>query len=420
MATLTILTGALLSATWIILGWMLVSGSRRILLLSQLLEREGLGPGAATPPSLPRLSVVIAARNEAAAIETTVRSLLRQTLPGLELVVVDDRSTDGTTEILDRLAAESPGRLSVIHHRQLPRRWLGKCHACHTGAERAKGEFLLFLDGDVAFLEDDLLARVVALVARLHLDHLALFPDLRPITALQAGLVSVFDQAMLLATRAHEMDRDRPRGGGGVGAFNLVRRTAYDRVGGHLLLRMEVADDMKLGILLKESGARQRIMSGLGLVRCPWHRGALGVMRGLEKNFFAGLDYSLPLLVLSTLLVLALQWGPAIVALAGRGPWRWAPWALQAAAILAGFTASRHRFAYSPLPLLLMYPVSLILLMAALWNSALTTIWQRGVRWRDTFYPLSELRSGVVPRGAGRRYLVRLSDGPAGGRRPAP
>jgi hypothetical protein len=88
--------------------------------------------------------------------------------------------------------------------------------------------------------------------------------------------------------------------------------------------------------------------------------------------------------------------------------------------ILAMFVASRRRLAYNPFLLWAMYPVSATLFVCAVWNSALATLRRGGVVWRDTFYPLPDLRAGVVRRGAGRRFLVTFQGGPAGGRRPPP
>ncbi|HZM69528.1 MAG TPA: glycosyltransferase family 2 protein [Candidatus Cryosericum sp.] len=416
--------GTVLITSWLALGALLVAGSRRVRLLAEVLRQDASQDdapprdGAAT--ALPALSIIVTARNEAGAIEGTVERLLRQRYPGLQVIVVDDRSTDGTSGILDRLKGAAGGRLDVVHNRELPPGWLGKCHACRTGAERARGDFLLFLDGDVALADEHLLARVLRYAERRRIDHLAVVPDLRPVSPLQAALLSAFDQVMLVEQRAFEMDLDLPRGGGGVGAFNLIRRGAYERIGGHQLLRMEIADDHRLGILLKESGARQRIMSGLGLVRCPWHRGALGTIRGLEKNLFAGLRYSVPMLVVQTVGAALLHLGPALLALFGRSFWATVPLLVQALILLLVSVVSRRRLAYNPLALFIMYPLSLALFTWAVWNSALATLRQGGVLWRDTFYPLADLRAGAVPRGAGRRYLLRLSDGPAGGRRPSP
>lgn len=415
-------TGALLTAGWILLARRVVAGTRGVRLLRDVLPWE-------PPARLPPLSVVVTARDEAPGIEATVRRLLAQRYPGLEVVVVDDRSTDGTSEILDRLATEAAGgaaRLVVIHNDLLPDGWLGKCHACRLGAERARGEWILFTDGDVQLFGADLLARVVAHAEEGRLDHVAVLPDLRPMSALQAGLVAAFGQMFIVASRAHEMDRDLRRGGTGVGAFNLVRRFSYEGIGGHLLLRMDLADDFKLGRLLKESGARQRLYNGLDLVRCPWHRGTYRVLRGLEKNFYAGFDFSLARLVAATAVLLALTFGPALSgALAtallaagggdGGGPrgadagalvWlaaAWLPLGLQAAVILRGYLDAAPRHGYDPLPLALLHPISVLLLLAAAWNSAVRTLARGGVRWRETFYPLAALRAGQVPEGAGRR-----------------
>ena len=117
-----------------------------------------------------------------------------------------------------------------------------------------------------------------------------------------------------IAMRAYEMERDLPRGGASVGAFNLVRRETYERIGGHERLKMDPADDVKLGLLLKESGARQRLFNGRGLIQCPWQRGTLQVIRGLEKNGFAVCRYSIGVLLIFTALSMWFSWGPLVSA----------------------------------------------------------------------------------------------------------
>lgn len=418
---LVALLSAILSALWLLYGRVALAGARRMRLLAEVLKEADPGAaGGVDGASLPSLSVIVTARDEAASIETTVRRLLAQEYPGLEVVAVDDRSTDGTSGILDRLAAEgaSAGRLSVIHVRDLPAGWLGKCHACRAGARRSRGEWLLFSDGDVTLASPDLLARVVAHAVRCGLDHVAVAPDTRPMTPLQAGLVAVFGQMFLAAARAHEMERDLPRGGAGVGAFNLVRRAAYERIGGHERLRLDPTDDFVLGRLLKESGARQRIYSGLGLVLCRWQHGTLDTIRGLEKNFFPGCGYSLGAALLLTTLLLGLTFAPPALALAAGLPaappqtapaaglpaaaLAWLPLALEAGILSAGYLLHARRFGVGAW-IGLLHPVSVLLLVAALWNSALRILVRGGVTWRGTFYPLAELRRGTVRRGAGRR-----------------
>jgi GT2 family glycosyltransferase len=385
---------------------------------------------AVIPGSRPRLSVVVAARDEAEAIGRTVASLLAQRHLSFEIIAVDDRSTDATGRILERLAADPPagaaGRLVVVRNRVLPDGWLGKCHACHLGATRALGDWLLFMDGDVTIAPDDLLARLLAIADADRIDHLAVLPDSRPMPALQTALMAVFGHLYLLAARAWEIDRDRPRGGAGVGAFNLVRREAYERIGGHRPLRLDPADDYKLGRLLKESGARQRLFDGVNLVRCRWHRGALAVVRGLEKNLFAGLNYSLGLLVAATVAAVVVVAGPPAAALAGLAAVTPLPaalaasgWVIQMAIVTLAFVEQGRRLGGNPLPLVLLYPLGAALLILAAWNSALRTLHRGGVRWRDTFYPLDLLRTGLVPPGAGRRLTEGVSrDEDTGGAQP--
>jgi glycosyltransferase involved in cell wall biosynthesis len=381
---------------------------------------------------VPPLSIIITARDEAASIASTVELALAQRYPGLEVIVVDDRSSDGTGEILDRLAAARQNeprppeprplapRLAVIHVRELPAGWIGKCHACDVGARRAAGQWLLFMDGDVGLAAGDLLHRVVALAETRRIDHLSVFPDLRPLGPLMGALMLAFEQAFLFTARAWEIHRDLPRGGAGVGAFNLLRRESYLRVGGHALLKMEVVDDLKLGRLLKESGARQRLYSGVDLVYCPWQRGAWAVVRGLEKNLFAGLDYSIGAVVAQTGIGLVAFIGPLLVGLTGGGALgpalRWTPLAVQVGVLGAQSFLAARRLSTHPMALLAFYPAAIALLFYAAWNSMLATLRRGGVLWRDTFYPLAELRRAGVRPGAGRQFgpAARKSGTPGG------
>src|SRR5436190_58083 len=129
----------------------------------------------------PRVSVVIAARDEAARIESTVRHLLAQQGVALEIIVADDRSADQTGAILQRLAAED-GRVKPCRIEALPEGWLGKCHACHVGAGRATGDWILFTDAD-CWMKPDVIARALAVAGRQNVEHVTLTPGVAPETA---------------------------------------------------------------------------------------------------------------------------------------------------------------------------------------------------------------------------------------------
>jgi glycosyltransferase involved in cell wall biosynthesis len=134
------------------------------------LERENVP----VPSRWPRLSVIIPACNEAAHLESAVETLVQQDYSDLEIILVNDRSTDATGAIIDRLAKNDP-QIRALHIRKLPGGWLGKVHALHCGVAKARGEWLLFTDADVHFAPETL-RRALAHVLQLQADHLALIP----------------------------------------------------------------------------------------------------------------------------------------------------------------------------------------------------------------------------------------------------
>ena len=200
--------------------------------------------------AIPSVTIVVPARNERDRIEETVRRLLAQRGVDFDLVVVDDRSDDGTREILERLRGEDP-RLRVIRVDTLPEDWLGKPHACHVGAQDARGEWILFTDADV-WLSGDLIANTIRAAVSEQADLVCLLPAQKPISLWGRAAMLTFSMALLFtAGRANSDQRLAPVG---IGAYNLVRAEAYRRAGGYEALRMEVVDDMKLGLLLMHGG----------------------------------------------------------------------------------------------------------------------------------------------------------------------
>jgi len=176
----------------------------------------------------------VPARDEAAGIEPAMRSLLAQHGPGLEIIAVDDRSTDGTGEILARLAAGDP-RLTVLRVETLPEGWLGKTHAMHLATERARGEWLLFTDADVT-MRPGAIRLALARARRERLAHLAVVPRLRARGALLRAVLLPISATVFVRYMAW-----RRRGQGlGVGAFNLVHAQAWRACGGHRRIALAV------------------------------------------------------------------------------------------------------------------------------------------------------------------------------------
>ncbi len=350
-----------------------------------------LPPESSPAAALPRVSVVIAARNEGGRIEESVRRLFGQQGIQLQLIAVNDRSTDATGAILDRLAAEDT-RLKVVHVDTLPPGWLGKCHACSRGAEQADGDWLLFTDGDI-HMSVDLVARGVATAQREQAQHLTLWPGILCHRWFARAAILAWGQLLIIYAPAAQINRDRGNKALGVGAFNLVWRQAYLAIGGHQPLRMEVIDDVKLGLLLRRAGFRQRIYSATHELEAEWADSVGQAIRNLEKNWFAAVEYNVwkSLAVVGTIL--------AAMTLGLAGPflnpaWGWFALAgMLSTSILGGMQAYR---AHWPLATALLVPLGFSMFAFAGIHSTWKTLRQGGVRWRDTFYPLAELRAGMI------------------------
>jgi len=364
-------------------------------LLTELrVDRLPLCPADAPPGGWPALTVVVPARDEARGVEAAVRSLLLQDYPGLRVVAVDDRSTDGTGAILDRLAAESR-RLEVLHVRDLPEGWLGKNHACARGAEAAGGRWLLFTDGDVLFAPGAL-RRATAYAESRSLGHLVALPRLLAPGLLERAFVSTFASFANLAFRTWELRRPATSAFIGIGAFNLVRRDEYLRAGGHGRLRLEAVDDVKLGMVLRRTGVRQGAVASGGMVSVRWNKGFRASWAGLLKNAFAGAEYRWSLALAAASGLALLSAAPVAAALFASSP---GARALGLAGVVLSSavvgTVARRVAGASGLEGVLL-PVAGPALAAALLASAAAATLRGAVVWRDTRYPLAALRHGCV------------------------
>ncbi|HEX5043836.1 MAG TPA: glycosyltransferase family 2 protein [Candidatus Polarisedimenticolaceae bacterium] len=343
-------------------------------------------------PHFPRISVVVAARDEARNIEQAARSLLALDWPDLEIVMVDDRSSDGTGEIMDRLAA-ADARLKVVHVTELPPGWLGKNHALQLGADAATGGWILFTDGDVLFHPETLRQAVAHANAR-QLDHLTVGPEAPVSGLLLQAAIAGFGVFFSVFTRAWKLRDPGSSAHIGVGAFNLVRRAAYLRAGGHSALPLRPDDDLKLGKRLKQTGCAQEIAMGRGRLSVEWYGSLREMARGLEKNAFASMEYSVPATVVAVLAVLTLFAFPLVGLVISDGAARvlfTATYVLQALAT----AESARRLGLDPW-LGPMFPFSAVFLAYVVVRSMVVTLRTGGIRWRGTFYPLAELRRNRV------------------------
>ena len=312
--------------------------------------------------------------------------------PGLEVVAVDDRSQDSTGQILDQFAA-THSRLRVVHVERLPEGWLGKPHGLQKAYEASSGEWLLFTDADVRF-KPDVLRRVISLVRARKLDHLALLGEVEMVGFWEKVLITFFGLGFHLAANPSQVSNPRSTRYIGVGAFQLLKRSAYEASGTHKRLAMEVVDDMKLGKIVKEAGFRSGCAVAEDSVTVRWHAGLGNLVRGVTKNFFAGAGYDLRIVIGQLVGLVMMNILPFVGVLFGHGWIR----ALSAIAVViaVGFHVGvAWVMRVSPL-YALTHPLGAAIFFYMLLRSTVVTLRQGGIVWRDTFHPLEELRKGVV------------------------
>jgi hypothetical protein len=373
-----------ISLAWGIQALRLAFGASRIPRLALIPP----APDAECPP----VCILFTARDEAEKLPQALATLLALDYPRYRVVAVDDRSTDGTTEILREAAGRDP-RLTAVQVTDLPPGWLGKPHGLQTAYAHAEGEWLVFTDADVHF-GPDVLRRAVALATARGWNHLTLLVGTEMIGFWERVAVSYFALGFLLVTEAWRVERPRSKRYVGVGAFQMLRRSCYEAIGMHRRLRMEVVDDVKLGKLVKLAGFRSGVATAETLVRVRWQHGIRNIIRGTTKNFFAGTGYSLVATVVQLAGLLALSVLPfaAIPWLEGA-----ARLCAIAAALIPAVVHAVAGWVLGVSPLYgLTHPLGALILSYMLARSAAVTLWRGGVEWRGTFYPLEELRRGVV------------------------
>jgi glycosyltransferase involved in cell wall biosynthesis len=394
------ISGLLLALIWLVPTVQLALHSSEVADLNQ--PRWNPPPDAA----LPSLTIVVPARNEEAEIEPALRSLLQLNYPRFEVVAVNDRSTDQTGAIMDRIAAEpaAQGRLRVIHVRNLPAGWLGKVHAMWLGshgnaaqgnatqgnaAQQISSDWLLFTDADCVF-QADCLRRAIHYANTTATDHLVLFPTAHMKTLGERMMIG-FPQVMAsFAMRAWKVRDPNARDHIGVGAFNLVRRSAYNAIGTYEALRLEVVDDIKLGEAIKKAGLRQDVVFGHELVSLRWAVGAAGVVANLEKNLFAFLRFRVSLALVVCAVTFFLCVCPFLGLLLAPG-WARAPFAVAIAMIALVYTLTGRYMASSPW-MFLTCPIAALVFGFATLQSAFIAMRDGAITWRGTRYPLEELR----------------------------
>ena len=375
-----------------LLYWLWMAyGSVRILQAVPLLAK--LNPPQ--PQLWPSLSVIVPARNEADKLEAAAQTLLDEDYPNLQIVLVDDRSTDRTGQIIDRLA-DRDDRVKAIHISELPEGWMGKVNALNTGLAQSGGEFLLFTDADVHFAPGTF-RKALSYCLQRKLDHLAAFPDLWPTSFILDSMIFIFIRHFLMfISRPWSACKPNSRAFLGIGAFNLLRRSAFEATEGFEWLRREVTDDMGLALLMKRSGASCASVAAFGQVGLFWYTSIREAGVGAEKAYATLSNFSLSRTIVFTLLTLAMEISPIVL-------------------LFFLFFDNLHFIGYAGVAVFIAFVFSIIVVTRwgkarllpnlagplTVWLMAVQFIragflgfWRGGVAWRGTLYSARQFREG--------------------------
>lgn len=372
---------------WAGVAFATVKGRKRM----QLLFR----PGFAVPDPPPKVSVLVPAKDEGPHIAACLSTILGQDYPNFEVIAIDDRSTDATGAILDALAARD-GRLRVLHlaHDTLPGGWGGKSYALHSGLPAADGEWLLFVDADVE-LRPDVLSQALAVAVEREFDLVSLLPRLVGETFWERLMQPLAGAATAGMFAIALTNTNTQKTAFANGQFLLVKRSAYDVVGGHAGVRGTLSEDVALARKLKQAGLRPRLAWAHDWASVRMYRGLRGVFDGWSRNFYVGslgrpwriLAAASFLLLCGLSLYAAVAWGlyrnaHPVNALAG---WGWLGTAAAHWAIMTATLALIYRWSGNPWWNALLFPVGATVLLAILVKSLWFCATGR-VAWRGTTY----------------------------------
>jgi cellulose synthase/poly-beta-1,6-N-acetylglucosamine synthase-like glycosyltransferase len=343
----------------------------------------------AAPFTEPAVVIIIAVRNEETHLAQALQSVIQLQYNRLRILIVNDRSTDGTAAILQNFSNEHP-HITVTQITQLPQGWLGKNHALYSGYQSTTEEWMLFTDADVVF-EKDTVQKAMRYATSKGLDHLTVLPEVESRSKWLNSMLSMFLILLEIKQRPWDVHKPHSKASLGIGAFNLVRRAAYEKGGTHTAIALRPDDDLKLGERLKASGAKADAIYGSKQIGLEWYTSVKEFVNGLMKNTFSVFDYNIAKVVVTGVLplLLLLVLPLPLLLLQGDATERWmAAGIFISQLLLFSIRGGIRTYAWYAW----MVPLAGGLLIYILLRSAWLTIQQGGIYWRESFYPLKELK----------------------------
>jgi cellulose synthase/poly-beta-1,6-N-acetylglucosamine synthase-like glycosyltransferase len=361
-----------------VLTFYLIINGRKIKYLSSLKITES---------KIPSVVIIIAVRNEEADIEQALTSVCKLAYQNYRVLIINDRSTDRTAEILTKI--QSQYLIEVINITVLPRGWLGKNNALYTGVKSSEEDYLLFTDADVIF-KKDVLAKAMNFVVKNDLDHLTILPEIISSSSILKSVLSTFIIMLTALQRPWAAKISTSKASMGVGAFNLVKRKAYLQSGTHQIIAMRPDDDLQLAAIIKGSGGKADVLYGSNEILVEWYKTVKEFINGLMKNAFSGFDYSILKViggVVGTLLFFVL---PLPLILIFGNTWQRVMvmiMLLFQVLLFWKMPGSKGKWWYGFTTI-----YSGVIMIYIFTKAVFTNIVNGGIYWRETFYSLTELR----------------------------
>ena len=365
---------------WLFLMLWLIINGRKIKYLSRI-------PNEEVKPA-PSLVIIIAVRNEERALRQALVSVCNLNYDNYRVLVINDRSTDNSGKILSELGAKYE-RLTVANINTLPPGWLGKNHALYTGYKFSEEEYMLFTDADVLY-HKDAVNKAMNFCLKNNLDHLTILPGIISPSSILKSVLLTFIIMLTALQRPWAARKKNSTASMGVGAFNLVKRQAYERAGTHEAIAMRPDDDLKLAAAIKAAGGVSDVLYGQGYVELEWYANVKEFMNGLMKNAFSGFNYNVAKVsggVLGTLLFFVLPL--PVILVAGTYPERILVICIFLLQVILYWKmpGSNGKWWYGCMSI-----YGGIIMTYIILKSCIVTLYNGGIYWRDTFYSLTELR----------------------------
>ena len=343
-------------------------------------------------PSLkycPKISIIITAKDEEAAILKTLNHISQLDYPNLEIICVNDRSEDATGKLIDAFSKKDP-RIKPIHITQLPEGWMGKNHAAHCASKQASGDWLLFIDADVQ-LKEDMLKRLMTYIQKKEIDHITILfhylcngfiYNIFHIAHKSFGFV-IGLKPWMARVRASKRSIN-------IGHFCLVNKAVYEQCGGHQAVAMQCLEDVRFGELVKKHGFKQEAINCQYHAEIEWYATWQEMFRGIRKNSFAFFHYQLTPVILGSIGWVLLFILPFFAVFFTHG---YAQLAFGASIFfLYAIAFDACRFFKMPLRYLPFLPIGLIMHLWPMYASVFYFYKNKGIYWRGTFYSADKLR----------------------------